>query len=105
MTVACGAVSRLTPQRNPSRVYAGRIRVEAGECQPHKTCLVWRSRRWNGRRGVLYLAPPYIHGGQLGDHLVFQWQQSGCTYVVSLHTWWPQSETAAMLRAIVASPP
>jgi hypothetical protein len=32
-------------------------------------------RSWNGRRGVLYLAPPYAHGGMFGEHLVFQWRR------------------------------
>jgi hypothetical protein len=58
-------------------------------------------RRWNERRVILYLAPPFLHGGQLGDHLVFQWRQRTRTYVVSLHSWAPLLETAATLRAIV----
>ena len=56
-------------------------------------------------RGILYLAPPYLHGGQLGDHLVFQWGRGNRMYVVSLHAWAPLGETAATLRAMVATLP
>jgi len=55
--------------------------------------------------GILYLAPPFPNGGQLGDHLVFQWQRSRRTYVVTLHSWAPLKETEATLRAMVTALP
>lgn len=62
-------------------------------------------RSWNGRRGLLYLAPPYIHGGQMGDHVVFQWRQGRTTYAISLHSWWPLPQAAATLQAMVMALP
>ena len=52
-----------------------------------------------------YLAPPYIYGGQMGDHVVFQWTDGPRTYAMSLHTWWPLPETAATLQAMVMALP
>ena len=59
--------------------------------------------RWAGRRGRLLLAPPYLRGGMLGNHLVFRWRQRGTDFVVSLHAWEPLREAVATLRAIVGS--
>jgi hypothetical protein len=60
---------------------------------------------WAGRRGRLYLAPPHLHGGMLGNHLVFRWQAGATEYAVTLHAWEPLREAAATLRAVVASTP
>jgi hypothetical protein len=103
ITVAAGAVSRLTPYTDPKAAtnvvqLSDRVR-RADRSKP----VSFGSRRWNDLQGILYLAPPYLHGGQLGDHLVFQWTRSGQTYVVSLHAWAPLPETAATLRAMVAT--
>lgn len=57
---------------------------------------------WAKRTGRLYLASSYPRGGMLGNHLIFRWRNAG-TYVVSLHAWEPLTETAATLRAMVAS--
>ncbi len=100
MTVAAGAVSRLTPYSDPterSKVVPISRAVNVNRSQP----VSFGVRRWNARRGILYLAPPYIHGGMLADHVVFQWRRSGRMYVISLHSWWPLPETVATLRAMV----
>jgi hypothetical protein len=56
---------------------------------------------WGGHDGVLFLAPPFLHGGQLGDHLVFEWGETNDRHVYSLHAWKPLADTAATLKAIV----
>jgi hypothetical protein len=60
---------------------------------------------WDGRDGMLVLAPSFPFGGIDGDHLIFQWHESGGNYAVSLHAWRPLAEPIATLRAIVASIP
>ena len=105
ITIAAGAVRRLTPYREPdaeSRV------VRLGEeirKTPRTRPVSFGFRRWNGVKGILYLAPPYLHGGQLGDHLVFQWGEGSAMHAVSLHSWAPLEETAATLRAMVETIP
>jgi hypothetical protein len=61
--------------------------------------------RWAGRKGWLELAPPYLRGGMLGNHLIFRWTHRGREYLVSLHAWEPLTEAAETLRRIVASTP
>jgi hypothetical protein len=56
---------------------------------------------WGGHEGVLFLAPPFLHGGQLGDHLVYAWSTGNARFAVSLHTWKPLADAAATLREIV----
>jgi hypothetical protein len=41
------------------------------------------------------------HGGQLGDHLVFEWGEGSDRLVYSLHAWKPLADTAATLKAMV----
>ena len=60
-------------------------------------------RRWGGHTGALFLAPSYPFGGQIGGHLTFWWRKGGHGYVMSLHAWEPLTESARVLRAIVAS--
>jgi len=81
ITVVAGAVQRLTPYADPtarSPIVPVTHPVNVNRTQPVSFGL----RTWNGRRGLLYLAPPYIHGGQLGDHIVFQWRQGGTSYAI-----------------------
>ena len=104
IAVAAGAVQRLTPYADPtarSPVVPVTHPVNAYRRKP----VSLGPRTWNGRRGLLYLAPPYPWGGQLGDHLAFQWRDGPRLYVISLHTWWPLPQTAATLRAMVMALP
>ena len=105
ITVAAGAVWRLTPFRDPDQASTVMRLSDAIRERARSRPVSFGYRRWNGLRGVLYLAPPYLHGGQLGDHLVFQWGRADRMYVVSLHTWAPLAETAATLRAMVETLP
>jgi hypothetical protein len=56
---------------------------------------------WAGRAGVLSLAPPFPHGGMLGNHLNFSWRERGLQHTLSLHAWEPLTGAAATLRAMV----
>jgi hypothetical protein len=60
---------------------------------------------WGGRRGVLFLAPSYPVGGQIGGHLAFWWRLRGTNYLVSLHAWEPLTECERILRRVVLSTP
>jgi hypothetical protein len=61
--------------------------------------------RWANRNGRLYLAPPVLHGGMMGNHLIFRWRDAGRRYALGLHAWEPLLEASATLRAIIASLP
>ena len=39
----------------------------------------------------------------LGNHLIFRWRDAEAYHVLSLHAWEPLTESAAVLREIVAS--
>jgi hypothetical protein len=67
--------------------------------------LLFGLRRWGGRTGALFLAPSYPFGRQIGGHLTFWWHKGGHGYVISLHAWEPLTQSARVLRAIVASTP
>jgi len=106
ITVAAGAVWRLTPYADPDRSSrAVQLSENIRRASSRTSPVSFGHRRWNGRKGILYLAPPYLHGGQLGDHLVFQWGRGNHMRVVSLHAWAPLEETAATLRAMVLTLP
>jgi hypothetical protein len=97
--LGAGAVPFPDPLRGPARPRNGLVRL--GRVDP-----VFLGRvRWGGRPGVLILAPPYLYGGQAGNHLIFRWREGRRTYHLSLHAWEPFLETVATLRAIVASLP
>jgi hypothetical protein len=105
ITVAAGDVKRLTPFIDPTpRTRATRL-TERIRSSKRTKAVSFGMRRWNGMRGILYLAPPYPNGGQLGDHLAFQWSARGRTNVVSLHSWSPLQETERALRQMVNSIP
>ena len=106
ITVAAGAVWRLTPYADPDRSSrAVQLSENIRRASSRTSPVSFGHRRWNGRKGILYLAPPYLHGGQLGDHLVFQWGRGNHIRLVSLHAWAPLEETAATLRAMVETLP
>lgn len=65
--------------------------------------LLFGLRRWGGHTGALFLAPSYPFGGQIGGHLTFWWRKGGHGYIISLHAWEPLTESAHVLRTIVAS--
>jgi hypothetical protein len=102
LTIVAGAVDRGDPFEHPlgndaQPLRAGLLKTKRVEA------LSFGRTRWAGHEGVLFLAPPYLFGGQLGNHLCFRWRQNGTDYLISLHSWEPLPDTAATLRAIVVS--
>jgi hypothetical protein len=102
LTIVAGAVDRLTPfaqplDGEPVSLGSGLMRRKRSQA------LFFGRHRWGGRTGALFLAPPFIYGGQLGNHLCYRWRERGIDYLVSLHGWEPLPDAAATLRAIVAS--
>jgi hypothetical protein len=61
------------------------------------------TRTWAGKKGWLELAPSYLRGGMLGNHLNFRWGPRGDERLVSMHAWEPLTEAEATLRRIVES--
>jgi hypothetical protein len=61
--------------------------------------------QWGSDYGQLVLAPPYLYGGVVGDHLIFRFTAGRVNYAVTLHSWAPLSEAAATLRVVVKSGP
>jgi hypothetical protein len=51
----------------------------------------------------MFVAPSYLRGGQLGNHVVFRWKAGNTEYLVSLHAWKPLDTARATLAAIVRS--
>jgi len=105
ITVAAGAVWRLTPYADPDRRSRSVQLTEKVRRASRTRPVSFGHRGWHGRKGILYLAPSYPDGGMLGDHLVFQWGRGNHLRVVSLHAWAPLEETAATLRAMVETLP
>ena len=56
-------------------------------------------RDWTKNRGQL------VFGDCFGNHLCYRWSQGGRGYQIDLHAWEPVTQTAQVLRAIVASTP
>lgn len=104
VTVEAGALERGDPFEHPLEGVT--VRLRAGLLDRKRTKAVFFGRyEWGGRRGVVFLAPPFLYGGQLGNHLTFRWRYSGTAYLVSLHAWEPLPDAAHTLRAIVLSTP
>ena len=78
-------------------------RVSAASPLPHRTAVFLGRDAWDGRTGVLVLAPRYPLGGDDGGHLIFRWREHGLSFAVSLHAWIPLPQAEAALEAIVAS--
>jgi hypothetical protein len=101
LIVARGHVRSLSPVwQNGVR----RTRLRDGLMrEPRAHLLRLGSVRWGGRKGWLELAPPYLRGGVLGNHLNFRWGPGDDERLVSLHAWEPLTESAATLRRVVES--
>lgn len=100
--ILAGAVERGAAFEYPTRA----VPLRDGILRRARTrALFFGPLTWGGRSGRLFLAPPYLHGGVLGNHLVFRWREDDTEYVLSLHAWEPLRETAATLKAMVESLP
>jgi hypothetical protein len=56
-------------------------------------------RDWTANPGKL------VFGDCFGNHLCYRWRENGRGYQIDLHAWKPVTQTAHVLRAIVASTP
>jgi hypothetical protein len=56
-------------------------------------------RGWTANPGKL------VFGDCFGNHLCYRWRENGRGYQIDLHAWEPVTQTAHVLRAIVASTP
>jgi hypothetical protein len=103
IVLAAGNIDGIAPYTRP---VGKRFALENGLMRrPRKLPISFGRVRWAGKSGVLFLAPPFVFGGEIGNHLVFRWRERRTDYLVSLHAWEPLRETAATLRAIVESTP
>lgn len=89
----------LLETRRPARVRDGLLE------ERRRTAVFLGHVRWAGRRGMLFLAPPFPRGGIEANHLLFLWQEGAAAYGVSLHGWEPFTEVPGALRAVVESIP
>lgn len=100
ITLVAGDVDHVAPFAYPRRVSVPTARLFRA---PRKVAYSFGTRRWNGHAGTLYLAPPFLFGGQLGNHLVYRWRVGRTEYAVTLHAWVPLARAIETLRAVVES--
>jgi hypothetical protein len=101
VTVGAGEVERSDPFEHPEASDAPSLLADSLLDEERQRAVSFGRVTWGGHDGVLFLAPPFLHGGQLGDHLVFEWGESSDRFAYSLHAWKPLVDTAATLREIV----
>lgn len=102
LVISAGDVEKGDPFAHP--LHGRAVPLRAGLMRTKRERALFFGRvRWGEHDGALFLAPPVLFGGQLGNHLVFEWRQGKTSYLISLHSWEPLPDTAATLRAIVAS--
>lgn len=101
VTIGGGDTERSEPFEHPTRSDASSNPSDSLLDQKRQKPVSFGPVTWGGRDGVLFLAPPFLHGGQLGDHLVFEWGEGGDRFTYSLHAWEPLADTAATLKAMV----
>jgi hypothetical protein len=58
-----------------------------------------------GQRGWTANPGELVFGDCFGNHLCYRWRENGRDYQIDLHAWEPVTQTAHVLRAIVASTP
>lgn len=101
VTVGAGEVERSDPFEHPDRSVQPVGPSDSLLDKKRQTAVSFGPVTWGGHEGVLFLAPPVLQGGQLGDHLVYEWGEGSERFVYSLHAWKPLADTAATLKAII----
>ena len=102
LTVVAGEVAQIAGFAQP--LHGTPVSLKAGLMRKERKHALFFGRvRWGGRTGSLFLAPPFIYGGQLGNHVCFRWRRQNTNYLMSLHGWEPLPDAVATLRAIVAA--
>jgi hypothetical protein len=102
ITLVAGDVEHVAPFVYPRRISLPSDRLLRA---PRKVAYSFGPRRWHGQTGTLYLAPPFLFGGQLGNHLVYRWRVGRIEYAVTLHAWLPIAQSIATLREVVDAAP
>jgi hypothetical protein len=101
ITVGAGDVERIDPFEHPNATEGAAALADQVLVDERREAVSFGRVRWGAREGVLFLAPPYLYGGQLGDHLVFEWGEGDERFLYSLHAWRPLADTAATLKKMV----
>jgi len=101
ITVVAGNVERLDPFEHPKAMDEPAVLGDYVLDDERQEAVSFGRVKWGSHEGVLFLAPPFLHGGQLGDHLVFEWGEGDERVLYSLHAWTPLADTAATLKEMV----
>jgi hypothetical protein len=101
ITVVAGDVKRIDPFEHPNGTKEAAALADYVLVDERREAVSFGRVRWGAREGVLFLAPPFLHGGQLGDHLIFEWDEGDERFLYSLHAWKPLADTAATLKKMV----
>jgi hypothetical protein len=101
ITVGAGDVERIDPFEHPNATEDAAALADHVLVDQRREAVSFGRVRWGAREGVLFLAPPFLYGAQLGDHLVFEWGEGDERFLYSLHAWKPLADTAATLKKMV----
>jgi hypothetical protein len=101
ITIVAGDVERIDPFEHPTATEEAAVLADYVLVDERREAVSFGRVRWGAREGVLFLAPPFLHGGQLGDHLIFEWDEGDERFLYSLHAWKPLADTAATLKKMV----
>jgi hypothetical protein len=105
ITVGAGDIERSDPFEHPTASDAVSRLDDQLLDKERQEPVSFGTATWGGTTGLLFLAPPFLHGGQLGDHLVFEWGTGNERAEYSLHAWKPLADTAATLREMIEALP
>jgi hypothetical protein len=101
ITVGAGDVERIDPFEHPNATEEAAALADHVLLAERREAVSFGRVRWGAHEGVLFLAPPFLYGAQLGDHLVFEWGEGDERFLYSLHAWKPLADTAATLKKMV----
>lgn len=101
VTVGGGETERSDPFEHPARSDPPSTPSDSLLGEEREKPVSFGPVTWGGHDGVLFLAPQFLQGGQLGNHLVFERGEGSDRFTYSLHAWEPLADTAATLRAMV----
>jgi len=101
ITVGAGEIERIDPFEHPTATAEAVALADNVLAEDRRKPVSFGRVRWGDREGVLFLAPPFLHGAQIGDHLVFEWRETNERFLYSLHAWRPLADTAATLKKMV----
>lgn len=101
ITVVAGDVERIDPFEHPNATDEPALLGDYMLVDDRREAVSFGRVKWGAYEGVLFLAPPFLYGAQLGDHLVFEWGEGDERFLYSLHAWKPLVDTAATLKEMI----